>query len=109
MQKSMKPERNNPTNKDKLETNGKTMMEINEKETRNVEITRKVDKLDCENIKTFDKFENSNLSTNRDFTVRDFYLRERLNRIKVRKQHNLIVFGAVLLNALSTEEQTKNN
>ena len=60
MQKSMKPERNNPTNKDKLETNGKTMMEINEKETRNVEITRKVDKLDCENIKTFDKFEISN-------------------------------------------------
>ena len=105
MQKSMKPERNNPTNKDKLETNGKTMMEINEKETRNVEITRKVDKLDCENIKTS---ENS-CSTNRDFTVRDFYLRERLNRIKIRKQHNLIIFGAVLPNALSPEEQTKND
>ena len=112
MQKSMKPERNNPTNKDKLETNGKTMMEINEKETRNVEITRKVDKLDRENIKTFDKFENSNLSntcTNRDFTVRDFYLCERLNKIKVRKQHNLIIFGAVLPNALCPEEQTKND
>ena len=103
----MKPERNNPTNKDKLETNGKTMIEINEKETRNVEITRKVDKLDRENIKTFDKFEISNLSNT--CTNRDFYLRERLNRIKVRKQHNLIIFGAVLPNALCPEEQTKND
>ena len=44
-----------------------------------------------------------------DFTVRDFYLRERLNRIQIRKQHNFIIFGAVLPNALSPEEQTKND
>ena len=42
-------------------------------------------------------------------TNRDFYLRERLNMIKVRKQHNLIIFAAVLPNALCPEEQTKND
>ena len=77
----MKPVPNTLTNEEKLETNKDANMEINEIETRNVEITRKVNNLDCKKIKTFDKIENSLLSDT--CTNRDFFLREKLNKIKL--------------------------